>query len=103
MIKEGQVWVCINQFHVNDIYDRDYIHTFNPGDLITIKSIISKEKYDILNNTYQMNNSYEEFISYAYCVGLGGYRNFKVNEIIKHFIPLAEWRAKQIDKILEDD
>ena len=100
---KNQKWVCIKPFEVEEVEYGDPIGQYNIGDIITIDSFIDSEWYnDFVYPKIQYD--YDEYTSRAYFIGvIPFYRNLKLKELEKYFIPLAEWRNKQIDKILEDE
>jgi folate-dependent tRNA-U54 methylase TrmFO/GidA len=101
---KNQKCICIKTFEVEE---REYgkpIGQYNIGDIVTINTFIEKEQFYDFMKALNSKTSYDEFTNISYFIGLiPFYRNLKLNELIEYFIPLAEWRQQQIDKILEDE
>jgi hypothetical protein len=100
---EGQKWVCIKPFEVEEIEYGDLIGQYNIGDIVTVDSFIDRDWYD--NFAYSKSKfDYDEYVKKSYFIGIiPFYRAIKLKELQDYFILLAEWRQQQIDLILEDD
>jgi hypothetical protein len=99
---KNQKWVCAKFFDVEELEFGDPIGQYNIGDIITIDGYIDREWYDSFAYSKGAYD-YDEYKSKAYFITIKPFlRNIKLNELIEYFIPLAEWRQQQIDKILDD-
>ena len=79
-IKEGQKWIATQDTNIfGDL--GEVISHFSEGDMITVTYIIHTDPYPYYTS-----------------------RDIPLNktEIITNFMPLAEWRDKQINTILND-
>jgi hypothetical protein len=98
---KGQKWVCIKHFAVEEVEYGDHIGDYKEGDIISIDRFATRESYNFYNDKHE---SYDSFMDRSYYIHITPYiRNIKLKELLNRFIPLADWRDKQIDKILVDD
>ena len=101
MIEKGQIWVCIKKYDVEETSDGDIIGTYLINDRVEVVEFTKFEDYAFY--TPNFFTSKEDFYDRGYIIKLNIFiRYLRVEELLKHFIPLAEWREQQIKTILDD-